>query len=238
MISLEHVSIFSFKLNLEFGSEDNAYDEDDGETSTYYLPGVYEGRKSSKSAHKKHKQMMKSYTPRPCDVGADLPYGNYTTGPQPSMLNGKRPASLNVGPITKRMRTASRQRVVSPFTAGVTGTVQAQVKTDGSSGDTNSFQDDQSTLHGGSQIHKSVEVESIGEFERQLQYDCAETSVKPKKKKKAKNLVKPMCIHVTLGVIIIIIITILVKSLGYLFYLWKYVYIFLFIWFSASALVE
>ncbi|KAF7825770.1 chromatin modification-related protein EAF1 B-like isoform X1 [Senna tora] len=184
----EEVETSIYDTAAEFGSEEHAYDEDDGETNTYYLPGVYEGSKPSKSAHKKHKNLMKSYTPRPCEVGADLHYGNYATGSQPSIINGKRPASLNVGPITKRMRTASRQRVVSPFTAGVTGTVQAQVKTDASSGDTNSFQDDQSTLHGGSQIQKSVEVESIGEFERQLPYDCAETSVKTKKKKKAKNL--------------------------------------------------
>ncbi|KAJ6680775.1 CHROMATIN MODIFICATION-RELATED PROTEIN EAF1 A-RELATED [Salix purpurea] len=58
------------------------------------------------------------------------------------------------------MRTASRQRFISPFTAGITGVLpQAPMKTDASSGDTNSFQDDQSTLHGGSQIQKSVEVE-------------------------------------------------------------------------------
>ncbi|XP_054782883.1 chromatin modification-related protein EAF1 B-like isoform X1 [Prosopis cineraria] len=183
----EEVEISLYDAAPEFGSEENAYDEDDGETSTYYLPGVYEGRKP-KSAHKKHRNMMKSYPPRSCDFGADFPYGNYTSGSQPSMLIGKRPASLNVGPITKRMRTASRQRVVSPFTAGITGTVQPQVKTDASSGDTNSFQDDQSTLHCGSQIQKSVEVESIGEFERQLLYDCAEMPVKTKKKKKAKNL--------------------------------------------------
>ncbi|KAI4356403.1 hypothetical protein L6164_000428 [Bauhinia variegata] len=154
------------------GSEENAYDEDEGETSAYYLPGVYEGTKSSISALKKHKNTIKSYT-RSSEVG----------------LFGKRPSSLNVGPIpTKRMRTASRQRVVSPFPVGATGMMQAQTKTDASSGDTNSFQDDQSTLHGGSQFQKSVEVESIGDFEKQLPYDYAETSVKPKKKKKAKNL--------------------------------------------------
>lgn len=138
--------------------------------------------------------MIKSYPPRSYEYGADMPYGNYTTGSQPSMLIGKRPASLNVGPITKRVRTASRQRVVSPYTPGVAVTVQPQVKTDASSGDTNSFQDDQSTLHCGSQIQKSMEVESIGEFDRQLPYDYAETPVKTKKKKKAKNLVISICI--------------------------------------------
>ncbi|WVZ05729.1 hypothetical protein V8G54_019075 [Vigna mungo] len=181
-------------LKTEFGHEEGAYDEDEGETSTYYLPGVYEGSRSSKSLHKKHKNRMKFYTPKPSEIGTDLPYGHYSTGAQPSMLLGKRPSSLNVGIIpTKRMRTASRQRVVSPF-AVVSGTIQAQAKTDASSGDTNSFPDDQSTLHVGPQIQKSVEVESVGEFEKQLPYDCGETSVKTKKKK-PKNLVIKICIH-------------------------------------------
>ena len=154
------------------------------------MPGAFEGSKSTKFAQKKRKHLMKSYTSRSFEVGADLHYGQCTTGTQQSMLMGKRPASLNVGSIpTKRMRTATRQRVVSPFGAGATGTIQAQVKTDASSGDTNSCQDDQSTLHGGSQIQKSVEVESVGDYEKQLPYDCAETSIKPKKKKKAKHQV-------------------------------------------------
>ncbi|GAV70699.1 HSA domain-containing protein/Myb_DNA-bind_6 domain-containing protein [Cephalotus follicularis] len=174
----------------EFGCHENTYDEDEGETSLYYLPGAFEGTKSSKSSQKKRKNLMKSYTPRSYELGADLPYGQCTNGSQQSVLIGKRPAnSLNVGSIpTKRVRTAYRQRVVSPFNAGAAGGVQAPVKTDASSGDTNSFQDDQSTLHGGSQIQKSVEVESVGDFEKQSQYDFAETSAKPKKKKKPKHL--------------------------------------------------
>lgn len=103
---------------------------------------------------------------------------------------GKRPASLNVGPIpTKRMRTANRQRVLSPFGSTPTANAQGQMRTDASSGDTNSFQDDQSSLLGGSQFQKSMEVESVGDFDKQLPYDSAETSIKPKKKKKAKHLV-------------------------------------------------
>ncbi|QCE11560.1 E1A-binding protein [Vigna unguiculata] len=183
----EEVDTSMYDTAAEFGHEEGAYDEDEGETSTYYLPGVYEGSRSSKSLHKKHRNRMKSYTPKPSEIGTDLPYGHYSTGAQPSILLGKRPSSLNVGTIpTKRMRTASRQRVVSPF-AVVSGTLQAQAKTDASSGDTNSFPDDQSTLHVGPQIQKSVEVESVGEFEKQLPYDCGETSVKTKKKK-PKNL--------------------------------------------------
>uniref|UniRef100_A0A2N9I759 Myb-like domain-containing protein n=1 Tax=Fagus sylvatica TaxID=28930 RepID=A0A2N9I759_FAGSY len=186
----EEVDTSTYDAVAEYGYEETAYDEDEGETSTFSLPGAFEGSNSAKFAQKKRKILMKSYTSRSYEVGAaDMTYGHCTTGTQQSMLIGKRPASLNVGSIpTKRMRTATRQRVLSPFSGGATGTVQAQVKTDASSGDTNSFQDDQSTLHGGSQIQKSVEVESVGDYEKQLPYDCAETSIKPKKKKKAKHL--------------------------------------------------
>ncbi|XP_019450094.1 PREDICTED: chromatin modification-related protein EAF1 B-like isoform X1 [Lupinus angustifolius] len=178
----EEVETSMYDTAAEFRSEEITYDEDEGETG-YYLPGVYVGSRSSKSVHKKHKHRMKSYTHKSSEVGTDLAYAHYTSGTQPSAVFVKRPASLNVGAIpTKRMRTASRQRVVSPF-AVATGTVQTQTKTDASSGDTNSFQDDQSTLHVGSQIQKSVEVESVGDFEKQLPYDCGETSVKTKRKK-------------------------------------------------------
>ncbi|RZC00320.1 Chromatin modification-related protein EAF1 A isoform B [Glycine soja] len=183
----EEVETSMYDAAAEFGHEEVAYDEDEGENSTYYLPGVYEGSRSSKSFQKKHKNRIKSYTHKSSEIGIDLPYGRYSTGAQPSVLFGRRPASLNVGSIpTKRMRTASRQRVVSPF-AVISGTVQAHAKTDASSGDTNSFQDDQSTLNVGSQIQKSLEVESVGDFEKQVAYDCGETSVKTKKKK-PKNL--------------------------------------------------
>ncbi|KAH1081534.1 hypothetical protein J1N35_021295 [Gossypium stocksii] len=183
----EEVETSAYDDGAEFGYGDFVYDEDEGETSTYYLPGAFEGRKSSK-LNKKRKNPMKSYPARPYEMDADLPYGSCV---QQSVLIGKRPgSSLNVGPIpTKRVRTGSRQRVISPFgSAAAAGGLQATMKTDASSGDTNSFQDDQSTLHGGFQMQKSNEVESIGDFERQLPYDCAETPTKPKKKKKAKNL--------------------------------------------------
>ncbi|PPD97841.1 hypothetical protein GOBAR_DD05095 [Gossypium barbadense] len=186
----EEVETSAYDDGAEFGYGDFVYDEDEGETSTYYLPGAFEGRKSSKLNKKKRKNPMKSYPARPYEMDADLPYGSCA---QQSVLIGKRPgSSLNVGPIpTKRVRTGSRQRVISPFgSAAAAGGLQAPMKTDASSGDTNSFQDDQSTLHGGFPMQKSNEVESIGDFERQLPYDCAETPTKPKKKKKAKNLVR------------------------------------------------
>ncbi|KAG4120457.1 hypothetical protein ERO13_D11G144700v2 [Gossypium hirsutum] len=184
----EEVETSAYDDGAEFGYGDFVYDEDEGETSTYYLPGAFEGRKSSKLNKKKRKNPMKSYPARPYEMDADLPYGSCA---QQSVLIGKRPgSSLNVGPIpTKRVRTGSRHRVISPFgSAAAAGGLQAPMKTDASSGDTNSFQDDQSTLHGGFPMQKSNEVESIGDFERQLPYDCAETPTKPKKKKKAKNL--------------------------------------------------
>ncbi|XP_022758657.1 chromatin modification-related protein EAF1 B-like isoform X2 [Durio zibethinus] len=182
----EEIETSVYDAGAEFGYDDFVYDEDEGETSTYYLPGAFEDSKPSK-LNQKRKNPMKLYPAIPYEMGADLPYGNCS---QQSMLIGKRPASsLNVGPIpTKRVRTGSRQRVLSPFSsAAAAGGLQAPTKTDASSGDTNSFQDDQSTLHGGFQIQKSMEVESVGDFERQLPYDCAETPTKPKKKKKPKN---------------------------------------------------
>ncbi|XP_019059011.1 PREDICTED: chromatin modification-related protein EAF1 B-like isoform X2 [Tarenaya hassleriana] len=161
-----------------------AYDDDEGETSTYYVPGAFECTKSSNLSHKKRKNLMKSHSARLYDIGADLPYGSYAGGSSQPTVMGKRPASnINVGSVpTKRMRTASRQRMISPFGSVTAGTLQVPLKTD--SGDTSSFQDEESSLHGGSMVQKGAEVESSGNFERQLAYDMAETSGKPKKKKK------------------------------------------------------
>ncbi|KAM7270143.1 hypothetical protein ACFE04_029357 [Oxalis oulophora] len=160
----------------------DTFDGDEGETSAYYMSGGLEGRKSAKPSHKIHKNSIKLNNSRTYEARTDIPYGHCTNGTQQSV---KRPASsLHVGSFpTKRVRTASRQRVVSPFNVGAIGSLQVPARTDASSGDTNSFQDDQSTLHGGSQIQKSMEVGSIGGFEKQPPYDYAETSTKPKKKK-------------------------------------------------------
>nr|KJB26102.1 hypothetical protein B456_004G226000 [Gossypium raimondii] len=184
----EEVETSAYDARAEFGYDDSVYDEDEGETSTYYLPGAFEGRQSSKLNHKKRKNPMKSYPATQYKVGADLPYGNCG---QPSIFMGKRPASsLNDGLVpAKRVRTGSRQRVISPFSsAAAARDSQAPTQTDASSGDTNSFQDEQNTLHGGLRTQNSLEVDSIGDFERQQPYDCAGTPTKPKKKKKAKNL--------------------------------------------------
>ncbi|KAL3517807.1 hypothetical protein ACH5RR_020396 [Cinchona calisaya] len=166
------------------GSQDNAYEEDEGETSTYDASAAFEGSKSLRSAQKKWKNSTKAYNSRTFEVVADSPYvqcmENKAVNQQPLVL-GKRPAtSLNVSFPTKRVRTSNRQRVLSPF--------QVTPKTDGSSGDTNSFQDDQSTLHGGSHLPNNMEVESVGDFEKQLPFDSTEISTKNKKKKKPKHL--------------------------------------------------
>ncbi|KAE8708113.1 Helicase/SANT-associated, putative isoform 2 [Hibiscus syriacus] len=183
----EGIEMSAYDAGAEFGYDDFVYDED-GETSTYYLPGTFEGRRSSKLNQNKLKNLMKSYPARHYKMAADLPYGNCA---QSSMVMGKRPGNnLNGGPIpTKRVRTGSRERVLSPFSsAAAAGDLQVPTQNDASSGDTNSFQGDQSTVHGGLRTQNRVEVESIGDFERQLPYDCAGTPRKPKKKKKAKNL--------------------------------------------------
>ncbi|KAL7587536.1 hypothetical protein Lser_V15G38958 [Lactuca serriola] len=165
---------------------ENAFEEDEGETNTYYLPGGFEGHKSSKAAQKRRKN-FKIYGGRSYEMGGDVSFMQ-TGGTQPSILSGKRPAtSLNVSIPTKRVRTASRQRIISPFHAGTSGSVQAPHRTDASSGDTNSFQDEQSSLHGGSQIPNNMEAESVGDYEKQLQFDSMEVSNRPKKKKKVKH---------------------------------------------------
>ncbi|XP_016700070.2 chromatin modification-related protein EAF1 A-like [Gossypium hirsutum] len=163
----EEVEISVYDAGAEFGYDDFVCDEEERETSTYYFPGAFEDSKSSKLNQKKWKK-IKSYLARPYEMGAYFPHRHCA---QQSMLIRKRPASsLNVNPIPmKCVRTGSRQRVLSPFSsAPAAGSLQGPTKTDASSGDTNSFQDDQNTLNEGFQIQKSMEV-VIG-ITRVLQY--------------------------------------------------------------------
>ncbi|KAL2488179.1 Chromatin modification-related protein EAF1 B [Forsythia ovata] len=175
----------------DFEFQDNAYEEDEGETSTYDMLVAFEGSNPSRFAQKNLKHLTNAYGAR-----------SYKTSPhllpvqcieskvvtQQSALLAKRPGStLNVSIPTKRVRTASR-RVISPFSAGTSGGVQISNKTDASSGDTDSFQDDLSTLRGGSLVPNSLEVESVGEFEKQLPFESVKILTKPKKKKKEKHL--------------------------------------------------
>lgn len=121
-------------------------------------------------------------------MAADLPYGENRMGTQQSFFMGKRAANLDVGPVPpKRMRTTPRQRILSPLNGGAG--LRGYTKSDASSGDTNSLQDDQSTLHSGSQVQKIMEAESVGGLEKQLPYDSVDASIKSKKKKKQKLLV-------------------------------------------------
>lgn len=173
-------------LTADFESQDNAYDEDEGETNAYNMSVAFDG-KSSRYGQKKHRHLTYAYGARSYEMGTDLLPENKVVTPQ-SVLLAKRPANdLNVSIPTRRVRTATR-RVISPFGAGA-ACIQVPNKTDASSCDTNSFQDDQSTLRGGLLVPNNAEVESAGEFEKQLPFDSAEVSTRPKKKKKAKHLV-------------------------------------------------
>ncbi|CAH1417891.1 unnamed protein product [Lactuca virosa] len=92
---------------------DNTLEEDEGETSTYYLPGAFEGSRMSKPTQKKRKQSQpfKSYVGRPYEPGADLSFPQSlerNIGTQPSVISGKRPAtSINVSIPTKRDEQSS-----------------------------------------------------------------------------------------------------------------------------------
>ncbi|CAN6331761.1 unnamed protein product [Urochloa humidicola] len=164
---------------------ENAY-EDEGET--YLSPKAYDGVCLSNMGHKKKHQMQQRINvARPYEIGTDMPYEpclESKSGNRPLLSNGKRPSSfLSIPP--KRIRTAARQRVVSPFHAGSSGPPQVTSKTDASSGDTNSYQDDQSSLHGGSMPWRNMDFESTVDSDRRLPYD-AEVCTKVNKKKNVK----------------------------------------------------
>lgn len=171
-------------------STENTYGDDEGEARTYLLPGAYDSGLTSKLSHKKkHPVPQRMNGTRPYEIGSDMPYEPFLEskpGNHQFMTNGKRTADFLSIPI-KRIRTAARPRVVSPFPAGASGTPQFTSKTDASSGDTNSCQDDQSSLHGGSFSRKNADIESTVDFDRQLLYDGSEVSTKSKKKKKSKH---------------------------------------------------
>ncbi|KAL1565730.1 chromatin modification-related protein EAF1 B-like isoform X2 [Salvia divinorum] len=161
----EEVETSAYDATADFESQDTAYDEDEGDISPYNMTMAFDNCKSSRFGQKKRKHLIHGYGVRSYEV--------------------KRPGgSLNVSIPTKRVRTASR-RVISPFSAGTSGCLQLPNKTDASSDDTNSFQDDQSTLHGGSSVPK---VESGGDFNKQLPFHSAETATKHKKRKRPKHL--------------------------------------------------
>lgn len=166
---------------------ENAYEEDEGETCTYLSPKAYDGGFFSNMGHKKkHQMQQRSSISRPYEIGTNMPYEpclESKSGNQPLLPNGKRPTSFLAIP-PKRIRTAARQRVVSPFFAGASGPTQVTSKTDASSGDTSSYQDDQSSLHG---PWRNTDFESTVDSDRQLPYDASEVCAKVNKKKKLKK---------------------------------------------------
>ncbi|MCL7026019.1 hypothetical protein MKW94_030186 [Papaver nudicaule] len=176
----EELDTSMFDAVSDFGSGENAYGEYEGETGMHYLAG------SSNFIQKKRKNSSNSFSGRSYEVGSDLSYGHYVENKLGLHSMGNRPSNNSTaGSIpTRRVRTASRQRF--PVTTGAVGGVQFSNKTDASSGDTSSFQDDQSTVQGGSQIRKGLELESTGEFGKHLMPDC--TEMKPKKKKLKHSL--------------------------------------------------
>lgn len=162
-----------------YGYQATPHNKKERETCMYNLSQKNRNRKS-----------FKSYGSGSYEMAADIPYGENRMGMQQSFFMGKRAASLDVGPVPpKRMRTTPRQRVLSPFNGGAG--FRGYLKSDASSGDTNSLQDDQSTLHSGSQVQKIMEAESVGGLEKQLPYDSADASIKSKKIKKRKLLIYP-----------------------------------------------
>lgn len=184
--------VLYIQLTADFESQNTAYDDDEEEISPYDTPTAFDYSKSSRFRQMKRKRLIHAHGVRSYKVTSDvlpMQYAeNKVVNPQ-SALMAKRPGgSLNVSIPTKRVRTASR-RVISPFSAGASGCIQVPNKTDASSGDTNSFQDDQTTLHGGSLVPHSLEVDSGGDFSKQLPFHSAEIMTKHKKKKKPKHLV-------------------------------------------------
>ncbi|KAF8783591.1 hypothetical protein HU200_000531 [Digitaria exilis] len=158
---------------------ENAYDEDEVRTCTYV---------SHMGHKKKHLMHQRISVTRQYEIGTNVPYEpclESKSGNRPLLSNGKRPTSFLAMP-PKRIRTAAR-RVVSPFHAGACGPPQVTSKTDASSGDTNSYQDDQSSLHGGSLPWRNTDFESTVDSDRQLPYDASEACTKANKKKKVKN---------------------------------------------------
>ncbi|XP_062180648.1 chromatin modification-related protein EAF1 B-like isoform X2 [Phragmites australis] len=170
--------------------QENIYEEDDGDTCTYLSAEAYDSGFLSKMSHKKKNIMhQRISSARPYEIGTNVPYGSCLeskSGNRPLLSNGKRPTSFLTIPA-KRIRTAARQRVVSPFHAGASGPPEVTSKTDVSSGDTNSYQDDQSSLHGGSLPWRNSDFESTVDFDRQLPYDAGEVCTKANKKKKLKK---------------------------------------------------
>lgn len=161
--------------------------DEDG-TSMYCAPGVFKGNRL-KFLHKKKKSLpQKEGVSGSYDTCFDLPYVpglDRKFGNQSSLIMGKRvsnqPTVISIP--TKRVRTASRHRVASPFNISGSGAIQNSIQTDASSGDTSSFQEDQCSLLSGSHPRKNSDFESTVDFDNKMPFDDNDSFVKPKKKK-------------------------------------------------------
>lgn len=140
----------------------------------------YDGGFALNSAHKKRKPMQqKTHAEKVFEVGVDVSCESCrekNLGNQPMQSKGKRPSSsLNVSPIpTKRMRTAARQWIASPF--------------DVSSRNTNSYGDNQSLLLGGSLPRKNIEGISTMDSVWWLSFDDGDPYIKDIRSRKSKHL--------------------------------------------------
>ncbi|KAG6401288.1 hypothetical protein SASPL_138140 [Salvia splendens] len=190
-IAQEEVETSAYDANADFESHHIPYDDDEGDISLYDMPMTFHSSKSSRFGQKKRKHLIHAYGVRSYEVSSDIlpmQYAENKLVDQPTALMVKHPGgSLNVSIPTKRVRTASR-RVISPFSAGTSGCIQIPNRTDASSGDTDSFQDEQSTLRDGSFVPSSLEVESSGDFNKQLPFHSAAVLKKHRKKKKPNHL--------------------------------------------------
>ncbi|GAA0143885.1 chromatin/chromatin-binding, or -regulatory protein [Lithospermum erythrorhizon] len=164
----------------DIGLIENRYEEAKEETSFYN----YDISRSSKFAQKKRRIMI-GYDIEPQNVGTDLMHTQFFENKhvvKQSDLVGKRPASnLNVSIPTKRVRTASRQRVLSPYTAGTFGCVPLPIKAEALNADTSCFHED---LDGQPIMPNGLEVEPGGDFVKSFPLDSTEVHM-PKMKKKA-----------------------------------------------------
>ncbi|KAF9600204.1 hypothetical protein IFM89_005028 [Coptis chinensis] len=147
--------------------------------SPYNVPGAFRGCKSLRSSLKGQKGLPKSCTAGSYEVRGGIPYEHHSEnklGSHSSIIMEKRSLNiLQIGSIpTKRARTVSRKRVQCPSIGEASEVVQVGKITDLSSGDTNSFQDQQNIVHEDLHISKYLNVECVRGFQKNLPTDCTE----------------------------------------------------------------
>lgn len=121
------------------------------------MPQPFEGNRSLSFLQNNRKNLQQKSGASRSYGAFDFPYvpdaeRNFAT--QPVLVMGKRASGTSNASLksTKRFRSTGRQQVT--------------VKTDASSGDTNSIHDDQYSLQGGSHPGKNSDFESTVDFEK------------------------------------------------------------------------